>query len=75
VSVFTFKSVMSSTPEPSVSPAIELITPSVIRIFVPADNKHDISLFTILIFVPPDKAICNPVANYTICNIFIITSY
>ena len=37
-----------------VPPPVELITPSVMLMFVPADKSHDISLVnaSILIFVP-----------------------
>jgi hypothetical protein len=54
-----------------VPPPVELITPSVMSIFVRADNKHDTSLSTILIFVPSVIVCCNPVVEITPSVMFI----
>ena len=56
---------------PSVSPTIELITPSVIRIFVPAVKSQDISSSSIVIFAPVVNSFCNPVVEITPSVMFI----
>ena len=56
---------------PSVSPTIELITPSVIRIFVPAVKSQDISSPSMVIFAPVVNSFCNPVVEITPLVMFI----
>ena len=57
VIVFTFKFVVVSIVVPPLPP-VEDITPSVMSIFVPADNEHDISSPSMVVFAPVFNSFC-----------------
>ena len=73
VIVFTFKFVVVSIVVPPLPP-VEDITPSVMSIFVPADNEHDISSPSMVIFAPAVFVFCNPLAEITpfVMSIFVL---
>jgi hypothetical protein len=66
---FTSKSVVSSMVVPP--PPVELITPFVVSIFVPAVKSQDISSPSMVIFVPLVSSFCNPVVEITPSVMFI----